>query len=95
MVITQDEHNNKVEHFTEKAMVRECLIENKAKYTQCYPTLMLQEPMLSKIGYLQFTENTQAILQGMYQPPEDLDCLTQAFHQDTSEARWHCAWQLF
>ena len=79
MVITQDRHNNKVEHFMEQAIVRECLIENKAKYTQCYPTPMLQEPMVSKLGYLAFNANLEAILQGTYQLPAELDFLTAAF----------------
>jgi hypothetical protein len=79
MVITQDRYNNKVEHFTEQAIVRECLIENKAKYTQCYPTPMLQEPMVSELGYLAFNANSEAILQGTYQPPAELDYLTTAF----------------
>jgi hypothetical protein len=79
MVITQDAEDNKIEHFTEKAIVRECLLENKAKYTQCYPTPMLQEPMLSEIGFLGFNSNSGNILQGTYQPPEELDYLTEAF----------------
>jgi hypothetical protein len=60
-------------------MVRECLIENKAKYTQCYPTPMLQEPMVTEIGFLGFNTNSDVILQGTYQPPEELDYLSEAF----------------
>jgi hypothetical protein len=81
MVITTQD-GLKLEHFTEKAIVRECLQENKAKYTQCYPTPMLQEPMLSEVGYLGFTEPAQEILQGTYHPPEETNYLTQAFIQE-------------
>jgi hypothetical protein len=79
MVITPGQDGSKIEHFTEKAIVHECLQENKAKYTQCYPTPMLQEPMLGEIGYLGFTPQVEEILHGTYQPPDTLDPLTMAF----------------
>jgi hypothetical protein len=65
---------------TKKEEIEEaCIAENIARFSQSEATPFMQEPLLSELGYLADTPTAEAILQGIYEPPTELDKFTKLF----------------
>jgi hypothetical protein len=62
---------------TEKEKIEEvCINENISRFSQSYGTPPLREPLLSELGIWGDGPAVEAILQGTYEPPDDIDNFT-------------------
>ena len=76
-----DEQNNTIECFSKQEVEDACIQENKARFTQNSDTPFLTSPLSEEIGFLAETEQADRILQGTYQPPDQLDQYTNSLIQ--------------
>ena len=65
---------------TDKIEIEKALCEqNRMKFTSAYSSPFLQEPLLSQIGQTATTDASVQILNGTYQPPNELSIHTKNF----------------
>ena len=59
-----------------------CINENDARFNQSSDTPLMQAPMSDLLGYLANTNTADQILQGTFQPPENVDSYTKEVLQE-------------
>ena len=86
-VIALDSNGKEKEYVTQCEIVDVISEANKTKYTLCYNTPLLQQPMLHELGPNGSGPAVQDILEGTYQPPETLDEITKEYIQHLKYAK--------
>jgi hypothetical protein len=73
-VETIDDGNETIHACDTETEVNDTLmVVNSSKYQQCDNSSFLKEPLLTQFGYLGDTPQTEAVLEGTYEPPPETD----------------------
>ena len=76
------EHNQRRMVTSKEEIERVCINENDARFSQSSDTPLMQPPMLDLLGFLANTNMADQILQGTFQPPENVDLYTKKMLQE-------------
>jgi hypothetical protein len=72
-VIAPDEAGDLVEMTSKTDMERAIMVENESKYHQASQTPFIQPPLVHYFGYLGIGPSADAVMQGEYQIPPEVD----------------------
>ena len=76
------EHNQRRLVTSKEEIERVCINENDARFSQSSDTPLMQPPMSDLLGFLANTNTAEQILQGTFQPPENVDLYTKKMLQE-------------
>ena len=71
-----------IECFSKLEVEDACINENYNRFTQNATTPFIQSPLVEDIGFLAETKQAEAILQGTYHHPEEIDPFTKLLIQE-------------